>query len=323
MIKNFLLLTGPDDFRLREKVKLYKKAFPQKYPDGEIQTFESEDGLRELENAVLTPNLFGGRRLIFTENFWKKETFEQAEKSNFFDRLSETGDMCTLISIEPKLDKRQKSTKFITQTATVKFFDLLDDNQTVDWCLKYAEKQNGKLVMKDAQFLVKRCGHNLWNLAREIEKLSLCDDGIITQERIKEMTLPHPETVIWDFLESISKKNLVGALTGFHLLLQAKTSVHEILPMLFREVRIHAQIRAGLDQNLSQKSLASATKLHPFVIQKTLPLSKKFSLSQIERMYDMLFEIDKKMKTGGIASSAGDTSELELAIEKFIVDVCR
>jgi hypothetical protein len=39
---------------------------------------------KELENAICTPNLFGGKRLVFTENFWNAENFENAEKKDFF-----------------------------------------------------------------------------------------------------------------------------------------------------------------------------------------------------------------------------------------------
>ena len=93
--------------------------------------------------------------------------------------------------------------------------------------------------------------------------------------------------------------------------------------MIFREVRIHAQLKSALELKMPQGQIAKETKLHPFVIQKTLPLSRNFSFEMIEQMYDWLFEIDRKMKTGRISMTTDDTGELALAIEKFVIGCCR
>lgn len=328
MIKNLIILTGEDDFRLRERVKLYKTLFRKKYPDGEIESFDQEHTFRDLENSVCTPNLFGGKRLIFTEGFWNTDNFEKSEKTKFFEKLPSFEDTCSLIVVEPKMDKRLKSSKFFLgagkkpAAGKVETFDALDDNQLIQWILKYTPSQDGSIDRSTAQFLVRRCGHNLWNLSQEIQKLVLMKDGTISQTLIEQYTIPHPDAVIWDFLEQLSKQNLSAALKQFHTLLESKVTVHEILPMIFREVRIHAQLLNGIQQNLTPKEIASTTKLHPFVVQKTLPLTRKFPSERIEKMYDMLFEIDRNMKTGKLSVKTDDTTELELAIEKFILTVC-
>ncbi len=329
MIENFLLLTGEDDFRLRERIRFLKNKFREKYPDGEIQSFDSESEWMHFETSVITPNLFGGKRLIFTESFWNSEHFEQASKRQFFDRLPEFIDSCTVVSVEPKLDKRLKSTKFFigdsknTSVGKVENFDLLSENETLQWIQIYAKKKGGTIDTRCSQVLLRRCGVNLWYLSSEIDKLVLVDEGVITESLIEEMTLPHPEALIWGFLEQVSKGNLEQSLKSFHTLLASRTSPHEIFPMLTREVRIHAQIRSGLDQGLNSKDIATQTSLHPFVVQKTAPLTRRFSLQKIQQLYDHLFIIDRKVKTGQILSASNDTSEFELAIEKFILDMCR
>ena len=171
---------------------------------------------------------------------------------------------------------------------------------------------------------MKRCGHNLWNLSRELEKLILhSDTGEILEKDIIHFTIPHPETIIWTFLEDLSGKKMHAALKNFKILLEMGESPHQILAMIFREVRIHAQIRSGIDQNFDAKKISSEAGLHPFVVQKTIPSTRKFSPEKIEKMYDKLFEIDRKIKTGGISVSTDDAGELEVAIEKFIITVCQ
>lgn len=322
MIKNLVLLTGEDDYRLRERVRFYKNAFQKKYEDGEIEYYDENSTFSKLENSVLTPNLFGGKKLVFCENFWTPEIFEKAEKTNFFDQITEVKDFCTIILVEKKLDKRKKSSKFLLKTAKTEIFDFLSENEILHWIVDFTQKKEGRINHKNSHILLRRCGENLWNLSQEIQKLiSATEDGEITEDLILNLTIPHPKIVVWEFLEFLSKKNVQGAIERFRTLGAMGESLHQIFAMIIREVRIHAQILSGIEQNMSSKEIASESGLHPFVIQKTMGLSKNFSLSKIEKMYDQLLSIDQKLKTGGIFVSTEDQSEFELQIEKFIISM--
>lgn len=323
MIKNLVLLTGEDTFRLCERLRFYREAFRKKYPDGEIECLTKDSSLQDLQNTAFTPNLFGGKRLILLEDFWIPEKFEQAEKGKFFQRLPDFENQCTVITIESKLDKRLKLSKYLLEQSNTEQFDPLDEAQMWKWIEQYAERQGGSISRICAQILLRRCGPDLWNLSREIQKLLAAGENQITESLIETLTIPHPTVVLWDFLESLSKKSVHSAMEKFHTLLQVGNSVHEIFPMMVREVRIHALIRDGIEQNFSSKKIAEMTHLHPFVLQKTMPLTQHFSREKIEAMYDELFDIDQKMKTGKISISTDDSSEFELAIEKFILHVCQ
>ena len=58
------------------------------------------------------------------------------------------------------------------------------------------------------------------------------------------------------------------------------------------------------------------------MVQKTLPLSKKFTQQQIASMYEQLLQVDRRLKTGGLSVSTDDAGEFELALEKFIIASC-
>jgi DNA polymerase-3 subunit delta len=324
MIPNLLLLTGEDDFRLRERANFYKTAFLAKFQNGEIDIFDKNSSINDLENAVFTPNLFQQKRLIFCESFWDVDKFELAQKLNFFEKLTETADLCTIITIEPHLDKRKKLTKFLTKNSKVETFTPLEGVILDQWISQQIQKYNGKISINNAKNLVNRCGTNLWNIDKELQKLSMmADDGVITNAMIQEFTIPHPQVIIWDFLANLSHKKLVASIKKFRELLQMGESVHQIFAMIIREIRIHAQIAAGLSQGLTTKTIATQTKLHPFVVQKTVPLSKNFTKNDIKNLYNLLYDLDVKLKTGGIIVSTDDTGEFELALEKIIMKFCK
>lgn len=324
MISNFILLTGPDDFRRSARLKFLQNGFRKKYLEGEITHFEDTDTFSDLQNTVLTPNLFASRRLVITNTFWTPDTFEAADSSNFWEALAGQQDSVTLISAEPSLDKRTKAAKALIKTAKVETYDLLEAPELVQWMIQTSAQKGSLLKSAEANYLLDRCGVDGWNLHSEITKLAMASEGLpITRELIDSLTIPHPSTVVWDFLASLSKQQTAPALKTFKLLLQSGESAHMIMAMIIREVRIHAQLKAGSENNLDAKSIASKTKLHPFVVQKTLPLSKKFTQDQIKFMYEQLLKLDRRLKTGGLTVTTDDAGELELALERFIIASCQ
>lgn len=332
MISNLILLTGEDTFRLHERLRVLKKGFGMKYPNGELRIFETPqrgDGhdnnaaLFELNDLVCTPNLFGEKRLAICENDWWNATkFEKAEK--FFENLPHNADNSTVLVVQPKLDKRTKWTKFFLENARKEEFEPLDESNLLRWIEQRVEKLGTTISRKDAQFLLNRCGTNLWHISSELQKLTTAaETRPITKEIIESLTLPHPQLEVWGFLEKLSRRDAQGAIERFRSLLTMGTPIQQIFSLIQREIRIHAQLRAALDQKLPEREIAQRTKLHPFVVKKTIACTKNFSIEKIRKLYDELFDIETRMKSGGIIITTSDTRPLEVAIEKFIVSCCK
>lgn len=324
MISNFILLTGPDDFRRSTRQRFLMDGFKKKYPEGEITRFEENHTFNDLQNTVLTPNLFASRRLILTTSFWNSENFEKSEKRNFWETLTSQQDTVTLVSVEPSLDKRTKVAKKLEERAKVENYDLLATPKLRQWLIQTAQQKGGTLKQTEAEYLINRCGINGWNLYSEIEKLCLAStSGNINRALIDSLTMPHPTVVVWEFLRALSKQRAQSALESFKQLLESGQSGHMVFSMIIREFRIHVQLKAGSDANLDINTLASRMKMDPKLVQKNLPLSQKFSFKQLANLYNQLLSIDRRLKTGGLSVSTDDASELELAIEKFIIASCK
>ncbi len=322
-MQNLVLFTGENDYELKKRLKFFKEIFAKKYPQGEITILEKENSYKDLEIAVFTPNLFGGKRLTICQDFWDSAKFELAEKNNFFEKLAECSESGSLFVVEANLDKRLKLSKFLLKTAKLELFEKPTNNELWNWIEKTTQDLGGQISRENSKFLLNRCGDNLWNLENEIKKLVSLEKNEISKKLIKEVTLPNPQIEIWGFLSSLSQKKSFEAIKKFRDLLAAGTPVQQVLAMIQREIRIHAQLKTCLNKKLSQSAIIKELKIAPFVVSKTLPLSKNFSISEIEKMYDALFLIDQKVKTGGFYLTTTDTSELELAIEKFIITFCR
>ncbi len=80
--------------------------------------------------------------------------------------------------------------------------------------------------------------------------------------------------------------------------LESGVSIQQILTMITRQFKIIIQVKELLLQNTNQKDIASQLKLHPFVVQKTTPQTRNFSIEQLKKILNGLIEIDYKIKTG-------------------------
>lgn len=322
MPANLLFLTGEDDFRLRERLSFYRKGFAQKYPNGSLEEIDEGITWEDFEARCLTPSLFGEKRLFICEGFFQPDIFEKAQKKDFFKTLESLSEISTVLVAEPKPDKRQKWVKEFLKEAKHESFDPMDTSQVLSWIQEYAQKNQIHISPDVLRFFVGRCGENLWNACKELDKLKhFRMNEAVTKEDVIALTLPHPEQQIWDFLAALGKNDTSKSLKMFEELIQQGESVYQILAMVMREIRIYAQLRAGLDEGMGESQIVSTTKLHPFVVKKTMSAVRPMSMKQIQTWYQKLYEIDKGIKTGGFSSTTDDTSEIELALEQMIVSM--
>ena len=260
MIKNLILLTGRDTYRLNNRLKFYKEKFREKYENGEISFLNKENSYRFLENIIFTPNIFGGKRLAICDNFWDSEKYEKAEKNKFFEKLQNYQEECSLMIVLPKPDKRLKFSKFLLKNARIEKFNIYEENELIRWIEKFTIKNNGSISRENSQKLLRRCGNDLWVLDSEIRKLVFAGNGEISAENVEKLTRANPRLEIWDFLKNLSECNSLAAILKFRDLLVSGVSVQQIFSMVQREIRIHAQLVNGLDRNLSERDIAIETK---------------------------------------------------------------
>ena len=89
-----------------------------------------------------------------------------------------------------------------------------------------------------------------------------------------------------------------------------------LFAMILRQFRILLQIRDFFerDDNPQSDRIAKELGLHPFVVKKALPLAKRYSMKELQKIYSDLLDLDAKIKTG-----RGDQSVL---LDVFVARLC-
>ncbi len=182
-----------------------------------------------------------------------------------------------------------------------------------------------KMERKAGEMLVAMVGEDLCALEQELAKLALYvgERSIITEDDIRQVVSPRPESAPYTIFEAYLREGPEGALRiieellsqGIHPLVILSTLVTyfkrlyllaeiiENIPdlgqlkkyFLFRE-RLKEAFKELFPEN-PPKVLA---RLHPYAIFKMIPLAKAYSKEKFAQIFSALFTLDSKLKRGGL-----------------------
>lgn len=322
--KKIFLLSGEDSYSSYEKLKTWKEGFIKKYGDTSIEVIEGKSlDPAEFGTNIETMPFLSEKRLIIVKNFFKEAPAEnQKQVAKSLDR-SQDSSVIFFYETEP-IDKRTILYKKILEIGEIEEFPTLTENAITKWILAKATEKNIKISYETANFLAVQCGLDLWTISNEIGKLeSFSDKKEITKQMIEQIVTPSISTSIFKLTDAIANKNLKESLETFRTLLDSDEEVTKIFFMIVRHFRILIQVFDLLSKNEPPFSITKKLKQHPFVIQNMTKQSRNFTLEKLEDIYQKLLKIDKDFKTGIIKSFQGDTNELELAVEKLIIECCK
>jgi len=331
--ENIFFLAGSETFLLKEKIKEWKKAAEKKY--GQFNTltifFEAawlksnniiNKKSKEIISEISTPSFFGEKRIIFLENFPPFEKKINPEQSKYLLRIIKN---LALVPLENVIviscqnpDKRTKIFKELNNIAKVEFFEKLEEKSLLSWiCHRFKEK-GCTLKTNIAQEIINFCGHDLWKINQEIEKLTLFKaNKEILLEDIKKICTPSFEIVDFAFANAIQSGKIKEILINFKKTIdsgvEVQSSIFRIIAPIIRQ--IYKIIWA-----LKYKKTARDVNIHPFVFSRCKNIASQYSEDKIKIFIEKLILIDQKIKTGKIEISSNDQRMLMLQLEKFLID---
>jgi len=144
---------------------------------------------------------------------------------------------------------------------------------------------------------------DLWEVNNEIEKLiSYCWGREITEKDVELLVNSKIDMNIFNLIDSIGLKNKSKSV--FLLSSQIEKGLNEnyVLTMLIYQFRNLLRVKSLLEQGLSASAITSETKMHPFIVQKSINQCQNFKLEDLKKIYSKLYDADVAIKTGRITS---------------------
>jgi DNA polymerase-3 subunit delta len=286
-----LVLTGTNDFARRAELKLITTEFVATYGEFGLETIDASDVEfgRLLESVASLPFLAPRRMIILSNPASNKALLDNPEQL-----IKAVADTTDLIIDERKFDKRLNLYKTLKKQASVKEFNDLDDHGLKTWLTQEATKRGGSMTSSDATYLVLRVGTNQMGLHNELDKL-LAYNTNISQETIDMLTEPLPQSSIFDLLDAAFSGDKKRALELYQDQRLQQAEPQYIMSMIAWQIHIIAVVK--FNEKDSPESIASKAKLNPYVVRKTLSLTRNLSQKHVKDLVSRALALDVQLKS--------------------------
>lgn len=301
------LLYGNERFLIEEmREKLIQQA-----SEMDINVYDMTESPIELalEDAETLPFL-SDRRVVIIKNPYfltseKKLASASAVEHHLkkLEQYLENPSPYSLVIFEApyeKLDERKKIVQLLKKTAQVFEANALQEKQVYAWINSECKSLNINIDEAAVKQLYSFIGKDLRRLKSELEKLSLFvgENGYVSEEIVNLLVARSLEDNVFVLVDHVINKRIDEAFQTLHDLFEQKEEPIRIVALLARQFRIIAQVHSLRKKGYTPKQMAVYLKLHPFVIQKTLMQTAKFSQAECHQMIQNLAEADYYMKTG-------------------------
>lgn len=301
------VITGPNDFMAQQKLHELTAAFISEHGDFGIEFFEagSVDFGRLLENVSSLPFLTSRRMIIVRDLNANKTLSEKIEQ--LLDSVSDTTD---LVLVEPKFDKRLALYKTLKKRTEFIEFSELDERELSKWIVEYVKKNGGNIKPNDASYLVARVGTNQTGIKHELDKL-LNYDANITRASIELLTEQLPQSSMFDLLDAAFGGDKQKAMTLYDDQRKQQVEPQAIMGMIAWQLHIISVVK--FNENDSVETIARSAKLNPFVVRKTLNITRKLTEAKAKDLVKRALLLDTRLKS--------ETLDADDVVRHFIVTI--
>ncbi|MBU2539697.1 hypothetical protein KJ786_00840 [Patescibacteria group bacterium] len=329
---------------IEEYKKTHKSGLNLKFLDVEEVGFSIDN----LTDETRQSSIFKEKKLVVVKNLFNdadlKEKFLKIVKE-----MLDSEEIVVLYE-EQKIKKSDSLLKFLKKSAKVQEFESLSGVKLSNWVKKEIESRNIKIDPIAQDLLLDYVGEDLWWLSNELQKLSnfkknsdgkvstksrILDkvgtiedtrlrfhressigsgqsrDKTITIADVKLLVKPKIETDIFKTIDAIAQKNKKQALNLLYKHLEDGDAPLYLLSMIGYQFRNLLIVKDLAERNTPYNLIAKKSGLHPFVVRKAYDQMRQFSLQELKKIYQRIFEVDLNIKTGRI--------EPEIALEMLIM----
>lgn len=287
-------LTGDNLLLIQSALNEQVTSYANKHGSLNIERLDvSENDLEHMTESLVGISLFNPQKLVILKNITGNKQF----LDDLEQLLSSVPNSTDVTLVLPNPDKRLKSYKYLKENTAFKEFNELKTPELITWVVNYVKEQGGKLSNNDANYLIERVGNNQLNLAHELDKLLLYQTSI-GREQIDELTEAIPQSTIFELMDAAFGGNVQKALKLYDEQREQKVEPLAILGMIGWQLHVLSLVAAAQSKNPSD--IAKASKLHPFVVNKSLSIVRRLPLPRLKVLVHRALLLDIRLKSESI-----------------------
>jgi DNA polymerase III subunit delta len=320
-----IFLYGQDTFRSRQHLKkMITKFRVDRDPQGlnvvKIDSEKEKESGKIMEQILAAPFL-AEKRLVVVEGLLVSKHKDLAE--DIASRIKEKSlpESNVIIFYEGTDKFKNKVAKSLAGSLSKeKFsqhFERLKGIKLSSWITSQVGERHGSISADAVRYLTDHSAGDTWRLNSLIDQL-------VAYRAKEEITVVDVQLFLDEKIDD-NIFNLVDALCAgqskmVYKMIQEQYRIGEdvqyMFAMILRQFRILLEMRDVHDrEDITQSSaLAQKLGLHPFVAKKSLPLVKRYKMSELKKIYNELQNLDVGIKTG--------KENQEVLLDLFVGKVC-
>ncbi len=280
------LLTGDNTYEIDQALRQRLAGV-----SGSIERYDAEDiSTSQLADLLLGQTLFASQRTVVLQRPAENKDLW----SNLTSWLEKTDDSLELIMIQPAVDKRTSTFKWLKKHADVQ--ELLawserDEAKAEAWAISHAEHLGKSLDKNVARALVARTGVDQWRIHHALEKLTLLNE--ITEADVEHIVEQNPSENIFSLFET--------ALAGDTKKLHEKIETLSLTEDAYKAMGLLAsqgfQLAVLASTDKPSAEVAKDLGAHPYVLGKLSPYVKRLGRSGARQVVQALATADMRLKS--------------------------
>lgn len=217
------------------------------------------------------------------------------------------------------IDKRKSFGKFLSQSGFLFHSEKIKDWNLPEWISGYTSSKGYKISSKNSVLLSEHLGNDLSKIVNELDKafINIERGGEITAEVIERDIGISKEFNNFELNNALARKDILKTnriITHF----SSNPKNHPLVLNMSMLYNFFSKILAyHYTADKSQNNLASALKVHPFIIKEYQLAAKNYSARKALNIISLLREYDMKSK-GFNNSSTTDAELLKELVYKIL-----
>jgi len=303
-----IFLYGPDTYRLRQKLNEIIEHYKKIHQSGlNFKKFNlREESFQDFQNEIKSVSMFAEKKLIVLEEALGNKNFKEEFLKNSKKFI---GSKNIILFYEEGEVSKDKFVNFLKRQEESQEFQLLDGGKLKNWIKKELENYKAKIEEGALDKLVEFVGNDLWQMSNEIKKLvsykpesRTREGGVpeISSRDIEILIKPKIEPEIFKTIDAIALKNKKQALGLVHKHLEKGDSPLYLLAMINFQFRNLLIIKDLIKRGRPFYDFQKLTGLHPFIVKKSCLQAQKFTIEELKKIYQKIFQVDLDIKTGKV-----------------------
>jgi len=311
----FYFLYGPETFYQTEVIQaLIKKWITEDNRDFNLETFDArESTVSHWLGSARTLSFVGGTKLVVVRNLHEAVPQDQDAQTLIDYAQSPIPEACVVVTAD-KVDRKRKLFKTLTKLKTAVACEAPKENE--HWLRKRAEEAGYSLSSDAARFLINRVGPRPGILAKELEKTLLYagKNKSVSERDVAEVVGESKLENVFALTDALKTKNPEKALRLLNNQIDHGEEPIKILGTIAWQLRMIWQVKHYQQKNLPSGQIAKAMGANPYIVEKALQHTRRFSTQQLRSGYLELVKADRNLKS--------TTTDPTAVMQTLILNLC-